>query len=481
MNHLTPQKIAEITGGEYVGNESSRFARIVGAVRDNREVKAGNLFVCIQGKRVDGHSFANSAFESGAACCLVERRLPDATGPYVITESSLEAIKIIAAYHRSLFGIPVIGVTGSVGKTTAKELIAAALGMKFRVLKTLKNLNNELGVPLTLLSLNEQHEVAVVEMGISDFGEMSRLAKMVRPDYFVITKIGYAHLEALGDLHGVLRAKTEAFAHMKASGVAILCGDDELLWNYDPGMRRVTYGTNERNDIIVSNARPEGTGAITCDLSTGGLFSGILSEQQGSRPDVFRLRIPAYGGHIAELAGAAAAVGLLLGLTEPEIAHGLLAYEPVGSRANVTDTGMMTLIDDCYNANPNSVRAALTSLSAIAGHRVAILGDMLELGTQSNELHREIGVFAARCGIDRLICCGDKASFIHDGYITAGGMIGGNDNNSESESKAHYYPTKEKLIADLPALIKKDDAVLVKASNGMKFNEIAHFLRLRNC
>ena len=451
MKHLTPQIIARITGGRYMGNEGARDICVVGAVRDNRDVDPGNLFVCIKGERVDGHSFANSAFESGASCCLAEKNIPDAKGPYVVVDSTLEAIKKIGAYHRSLFDIPVVGLTGSVGKTTAKELVAAALGAKFRVLKTPGNLNNELGVPLTLLSLDENHEAAVIEMGISDFGEMSRLAEMVQPDIFIITMIGYSHLKELGDLKGVLRAKTEAFSYMKPDGVAILNGDDELLWGYDPGVRRITYGLQGRNDFRAENIRTRGTDAVMLDIvSDSGRF---IAE------------IPSYGSHLAPLALSAAAVGRLLGMIDDEIRQGLLSFSPVGGRSNVTDTGNIILIDDCYNANPNSMKAALSSLSVLQGRRVAFLGDMLNLGEQSAELHREIGAFAAEKGVNSLICCGTEASFIYEGYKSAG--VG----------EAYYYPAKAELIADMSGLIKKGDAVLVKASNSMKFEEFLSVLK----
>jgi len=450
MKYLTPQIIAEVTGGKYIGGEGSRNIRVIGAVRDNRDVKPNNLFVCIRGARVDGHSFANSAFESGAACCLAERMIHGAGGPYVLVESTLDAIKALGSYYRGLFTIPFIGITGSVGKTTLKELIAATLVAKYRVLKTPMNLNNELGVPLTLLSLGEHHEAAVIEMGISSFGEMGRLARMVRPDVFVMTKIGYSHTDELGDPSGVLRAKSEAFAHMRPGGAAILNGDDDLLWGYDPGMRKITFGLNKRNDYRGENVRLEGADAVVCDIvSDSGRFT---------------VKIPAYGSHLASLAPAAAAVGRLLGLMDEEIRLGISSYTPVDGRSNVKNTGLITLIDDCYNANPHSVKAALTSLSALPGRHVAILGDMFGLGEKSDGLHHEIGAFAAKCGIGSFICCGDKMALAYDSYKTAGG------------GPAYYYPDKTGLTGALPQLIEKGDAVLVKASHAMRFEEITGFL-----
>ena len=229
MKPLTLETIARVTHGAYVGDDVFKNTCITGAVRDNREVVEGCLFVCIRGARVDGHSYANTAFDAGAACCLCERPIEEARGPYVLVESTLSAIKMLGEYYRGLFSIPIIGVTGSVGKTTAKEMVAAVLSSRFNVLKTPENLNNELGVPLTLLSLREEHEAAVIEMGISDFGEMRRLAAMVRPDIVLMTAIGYCHLEKLGDLSGVLRAKSEVFEYMKPEGLAVVNGDDALL------------------------------------------------------------------------------------------------------------------------------------------------------------------------------------------------------------------------------------------------------------
>jgi len=449
MKILTPRKIAEITNGRYIGREENVNDHVTGAVRDNRDVKTGNLFVCIRGERVDGHSFANNAFDSGAVCCLTEKMIPDAKGPYILVNSTLDAIKLLGAYYRSLFDIPVIGITGSVGKTTAKELIAAVLGEKFCVLKTEMNLNNELGVPLTLLSLNEHHEAAVIEMGISDFGEMGRLAEMVRPDIFIMTKIGYSHIKELGDLQGVLRAKTEAFAHMKPSGIAVLNGDDELLNVYDPKMRKITFGLREYNDVRAAEIRTDSTNNIEFDILGG--------------RERFSVKIPAYGIHLAALAPAAVITGRLLDMTDDEIRRGFLRYSPVDGRANIIKTNGITIIDDCYNANPNSVEAALTSISELSGRCVAILGDMLNLGTHSEQMHRETGIFAAKSGIDLLLCQGEHALYIYEGFISE---------NKINENKAYYYPVMDDLKSEISGKIKKGDTVLVKASRGMHFEEL---------
>jgi len=450
MSKLTPQIIAGVTGGRYVGNDSDRNNPVTGAVRDNRDVKKGNLFICIRGERVDGHTFAISAFDAGAACCLAEEEIPDVKGPYVIVDSTLMSLRTLSEYYRGLFDIPVVGITGSVGKTTAKEIIAAVLSSKLNVLKTEMNLNNEIGVPLTLLSITEQHEAAVIEMGIRDFGDMAILAQMVRPDIFVMTKIGYSHILELGDLQGVLRAKTEAFAYMKQSGVAVLNGDDELLYGYDPKMRKIIFGLEEYNDVRAVSVRSEGIDFVEFD---------IIGEKAS-----FHVKLPAYGSHLAALAPAAVVVGHLLGLTDEEIQKGFLSYAPVEGRSNVSKINGITLIDDCYNANPNSVKAAVTSMSSLPGRHVAILGDMLNLGEHSDSMHSEVGAFAAQSGIDRLLCCGDQAKFIFDGFV-------GSDDKRETQV-AHYYPSMQELIGEIPAQIKKDDVILVKASRGMEFERL---------
>ena len=449
MKTLTLKTIAEITGGGLCGVADADTA-VAGVSIDSRKCGDGYLFICTVGERVDGHDFASSAVEAGAVCCLAEKNLGGI--PHILVESTLEALKTIASYYRTLFDIPFIGVTGSVGKTTAKEMTAAVLSQKFNVLKTPENLNNEIGVPLTLLSLRDEHTAAVIEMGISEFGEMSRLATMVRPDICIMTAIGYCHLETLGDLDGVLKAKSEVFGFMPADGVAVLNGDDEKLAAFDPGMRRVTFGLGEQNDFYAADIADDGFAGISCKIChTGGGFD---------------VRIPAYGRHIVLAALAAAAVGSLLGVDDDAVRRGLLDYAPVGGRANVERTDYITIINDCYNANPNSVTAALTSLASLPGRRVAILGDMNELGKKSDELHRGIGVLTGKLGIDCLICCGKQAEFIYKGHISGGTNL-----------EAWYFPMKEAFFSVLPSLIKKDDTVLVKASHGMHFEEIVEELR----
>ncbi|MDR0904580.1 MAG: UDP-N-acetylmuramoyl-tripeptide--D-alanyl-D-alanine ligase [Oscillospiraceae bacterium] len=453
MLPLTVRKIAEVTGGSFVGSAEILDAEITSVVRDNRECVAGSLFLCFVGERADGHDYANAAFDAGAVCAIAERGLADAKGAYIVVDSTAKALQTLGAYYRNLLTIPVIGVVGSVGKTTMKELIAAALGAKFNVWKTPENLNNEIGVPLTLLGTGAEHTAAVVEMGISAFGEMTRLAETARPDYVVFTAVGHCHLDNLINLDGVLRAKAEVFPLMKSGGVAILCGDDEKLRNFDPKIRKITFGAEPHNDYRAENIVTDGTEGVS--------FALVTPE---SRVPV---SIRAYGSHLAPSAAGAAAVAELLGVPAEEIARGLASYRTIAGRANVIRTESLTIIDDCYNANPNSVAASLRSLAELSGRRVAILGDMNELGRNSNELHRDTGILAGKLGIDVLICCGEKAEFIFKGFIA-----------SKSEKKSYHFPFRDAMFERLPGLIKKGDAILVKASHSMQFEEVV--TRVRN-
>ncbi len=458
MKQVTPERIAEVVRGVYNGPGRLKNERVASVSIDSREVEPCGLFVCIKGSRTDGHAFARMAVEErGALLCLAEEPV---NVPHVLVESTTQALARLAAWYRKLFHIPVVGVIGSVGKTTAKELIASVLSRKFDVLKTPENLNNQIGVPLTLLSLREEHEAAVVEMGISDFGEMSRLARMVRPDLCVITSIGYCHLEKLGSLDGVLKAKSEVFAYMESDAVAILNGDDAKLRDFDPGIRRLTYGVGAGRglDFWAENVENLGLDGVSCDICDG-------------KSRVFTL-IPAFGTHMVYGALAAAAVGRTLGVDGEDILRGIHDYRPVGSRARVTETGYLTLIDDCYNANPNSMAAAIRSLSELRsfslsprGNRVAILGDMKELGGDSQELHRSIGELAAKLGVEEVICCGEESKAIYDGFMVSGG------------GKAVYYRTLPELLGDFTRHLGYGDVVLVKASHSMEFSQVVERLK----
>ena len=451
MINITLSEAASACGGKLVCRPESENAVISGVQRDSRHIQPGDLFLCIKGAKVDGHDFADRAYQSGAVCCLAEKPL-DTDRPYILVNSVLDSVRYLAKHYRSKLKIPVVGIVGSVGKTTAKEMTAAVLGEKYTVLKTPENLNNELGVPLTVLSIGEEHTAAVIEMGISDFGEMSRLAEIVKPEICVITTIGYCHLENLGDLNGVMKAKGEVFDYMPKDGVAVLNGDDAILRDYDPKIKKVTYGIGSKNDFSARNIVNHGFNGIDFEIVSG--------------KDSYPAHINAYGSHTVSAALAAFAVGTLLGIKPALIASGIEKYETVGGRAAVINTGSLTLINDCYNANPNSVKAGLTSLSTVSGRKVAILGDMLELGDTSPALHHDTGVFAGKSGIDCLICCGPHGKYIYEGF-----------RSSAPEKESHYFAEKEEFLSDAQNYLKSGDTVLIKASHGMHFDEIVEHLK----
>lgn len=449
MKPFTLADAARAVGGVYRGSEAALDSRITYVTSDSRTAGSGALFVAFTGNRVDGHDFMAGCLARGAVACVSEREPEKGETPCLVVDSTLRAEGALAAWHRSRFDIPVIGVTGSVGKTTTKEMIAAVLAVKYNTHKTQKNFNNELGVPQTLLTLGDEHQVSVVEMGISDFGEMRRLTHMVRPTIAVFSVIGDAHLEFLGDRAGVLRAKSEIFEGMDESGLAVLNGDDPLLAACEPGMRRITYGCSEGCDVRAEDVRDLGEDGIRLTVRhAGGAFEAL---------------IPAFGSHMVYAALAAAAVGLELGLTGGEIARGIAEYHTVGDRARVIHAPAYTVVSDCYNANPNSCRAALDSLAGLPGRRVCVLGDMLELGGQSPRLHAEVGAYAAKRGIELIVGCGPLARHIVDGARAAGG-------------EALYFADKAALLDALDGLIRPGDSVLVKASRSMAFEAIVERL-----
>lgn len=448
MKNLSLENIVAAVRGDYKGDFSLLRREVSAVTTDSREVSEGCLFAAIRGTRVDGHDFIPAAFERGALAVLAEKKPENAAGPVIVVPSTEKALQALASFYRAQMTARVLGVTGSVGKTTAKEMCASVLAQRYNTLKTQGNFNNELGVPLTLFRLREEHEAAVVEMGVSDFGEMHRLTMMAQPDMALYTAIGHAHLENFGDLAGVLRGKAELLEGMDKRGVIFACGDDALLRAWDTGRReKVLFGTTEDCSVRAENVKSLGLDGTGCDIVCGDRRIAVT--------------IPAFGMHMVYAALGAAAVGMHMGLTDAEIAAGIAAYVPVGSRSRTVNTGYCTIIDDCYNANPTSVSAALASLATLDGRRVCILGDMLELGEDSAALHSAVGELAADCGIELVIACGTRAEDIYAGARA-----------SHAAPMAWHFPNKESLFDALPRLIRKDDTVLVKASHSMQFEKI---------
>ncbi len=447
MKKITLGEIAEACGGQFIGDKKNLTKCVTNVVIDSRQVTDGSLFVAIKGERTDGHLYIEKSYGQGAVCAISEQIL-SVDAPYILVRSSKQAIKDIAEYYRSLFyNIEVVGISGSVGKTSTKEMIASVLSQEFIVHKTQGNFNNELGVPLTLLAMPEDTEVAVIEMGISDFGEMTRLSKMVRPTVCVLTNIGCCHLENLKDRDGVLKAKTEMFRYKAEDALIFVNGDDDKLRTVE----NVTafYGIGRENDYHAENIRNTGENSVFCTMCFG-----------ETKLDA---TIPALGNYMAANALGAAAVGKALNMSNENIVKGIESYKTVGSRANLVTTELFKIMDDCYNANPTSVKAAIETLCQIAGGRkAAILGDMKELGENELALHAEVGRYAAESGVNALITVGELAKAISD--------------NAEGV-ECYHFDTVKQAIEELDGILHKGDIILVKASHSMHFEEIVSFLK----
>lgn len=458
MKHFTLNAITTACGGTYFGDASSATKEVSSVVIDSRKVEKDSLFVAIRGARVDGHTFIPKVMEAGALCALSEENLGEVSYPYILVESCTQALKDLAEYYRKNLDIKVVGISGSVGKTSTKEMIASVLSQKFHVLKTEGNFNNEIGVPLTIFNIREEHEIAVLEMGINHFGEMTRLAKMARPDICVITNIGVAHMELLGSRDGILKAKTEMFQYMNPNGTIIFNGDDDKLVTYVPenGLKPVYFGLSNNADYRAEQIRNKGLRGTDAQFITpNSSFSAHIS-------------IP--GEHMVHNALAGIAVGYALGMTNEEIQAGIEALKPLPGRNHLIETDTYTIIDDCYNANPISMKASIDVLAKADGRRVAILGDMGELGEKEKEMHYEVGQHTAQSGIHVLICIGTLSREL------ARGAAETNMSATEAPIEIHHYPDKNTFFNEKNSLLKKGDTILVKASHAMEFEKIVNNL-----
>lgn len=383
----------------------------------------------------------------GAACALAERLPENEKRPVIVVPNVQHALELICAENRARLTLPVIGITGSVGKTSAKEMISAVLGKKYNVLKTEGNLNNQIGVPMTVSRLEKEHDAAVIELGISHFGDMKQIASVAMPTVAVFTVIGHAHLEFLGDLNGVMREKTSMIDFLPEDGLVIFNGDDAMLNTLSCRQRKLSFGLSEHCSVRAENVLMSENGFTQCDIS-----------YENRR---IHACIPAFGAHMVYAALEGAAVGFAFGLEDEAIIEGIAEYKTVGRRAAVSDTGFVTLIDDCYNANPDSVKSAIDSLTELKGRHICVLGDMLELGENADKLHEEVGEYALKKGVDAIYAHGELSRYT----VSASGGIG------------TYYESVDELKAALVRELKRGDEVLVKASNSSGFSEISEFIK----
>lgn len=457
MRGMTIARMAEVCQAKITGAPAADMhACANGIVIDSRKVQAGDVFVALSGARVDGHDFIPQVLEAGALAVICEHAPQEANGVCLVVSSCRDALRRLAAAYLDELAIPVIGITGSVGKTSTKEMIASVLSQRYRVHKTAGNFNNEIGLPLTVFSLKETDEAAVLEMGISDFGEMSRLAQIARPDVMVITNIGICHLENLGTRDGILKAKTEVFDYLKDGATVVLNGDDDKLCTVTDvhGKPPVFYGM--------------GANAHTCSVYADavdnrglhGLDFDLHLPQQTRRVHV---AIP--GMHNVYNALAAAAVGLAMQLDEEEICRGISEARTIDGRTNLIGANGYLVIDDCYNANPVSMKAAVDVLTQGEGRTIAVLGDMGELGADERQLHYEVGAYAAEKGIDVLYAAGTLAAELVRGAKAQG-----------SAMQVFYFDTRDALTDALLKDVQAGDTILVKASHFMDYPKIVSAL-----
>lgn len=449
---LTIERIAELCKGTVIGEKDKVVTNIT---LDSRQAQQGSMFVAVVGERVDGHKFVNATYEQGAVCALVEKA-EGIQGTYILVDSTLQAIKDIAEGYRKTLKAKVVGITGSVGKTSTKEMVASILEQKYKVTKTLGNFNNEIGLPITVFRVQEDDDIAILEMGISDFGEMSRLTKIAQPDLCIITNIGQCHLENLGDRDGVLRAKTEIFEGLQEQGSVILNGDDDKLRTVTQvnGNKPKFFSTEASGDNYcfaknIVDKGMEGTDVTLC-FADG---------------ETIEVHIPIAGEHMVSNALAGAIAGKLLGLKSEEIKAGIESYQSIAGRNNTIKTERFTILDDCYNANPMSMKASVDIIAKSKGRKVAILGDMFELGEEELKLHGEVGSYAGEKSIDLLICVGERSKYMAE------------EARKTSKGVVLHYETREDVLKEIAPLLKQGDTIVIKASHGMGFDKIVEYLQ----
>ena len=425
--------------------EGDEAACITGVTTDSRAASDGQLFIPLTGERFDGHAYIDSALSAGAAGCLTARA-PETLRAgkfYVQVADTRLALAALAAWYRGRFTLPVVQITGSAGKTTTKEMVASVLAQRYHTLKTQANFNNDIGTPLTLLGLTHDHQAAVIETGMNHFGEIRYLGAMVRPSVAVITNVGDAHIENLGNTRqGILQAKCEIFEHLRPDGIAVLNGDDPLLNTVTLPQPILRCGRGENCQVRVTAVDDRGIEGVACTVTTDRA--------------AYRLHTSSPGRYMIYPMAMAAAIGETLGLTGEEIAAGVAAYAPTGSRMRLLHlSGERLLIDDCYNANPQAMAEALRLLAGTSGRRVAVLGDMGELGELTVSAHRAIGALTDELHLDSVIAIGEKARDI-----------------ASAAPNAQWFPSVEDALPAVRAAFTGGTAMLVKASHAMHFENI---------
>ena len=454
MKPISIQDILLATGGTLLSGDANQS--ITSVCTDTRNITPGSLFVPLTGENFDAHKFIPDALSGGCAASLTAKKEVSSDKPLIFVSDTRRALADLARFYRSLFQIPVVAITGSVGKTTAKELTAAVLSTKLNVLKTAGNFNNEIGLPLTLFRLEDEHEAAITEMGMSGFGEIDLLAGIAKPDIGLVTNIGMSHIEMLGSQENIYKAKAELFPHINPEGTVILNGDDPILSAHrkDISQKTIAVGLSEGCDMTATDIKPK-----TDSLS----FTIVYKSEKVP----VTLAFP--GEHNVTNALLACATGVCLGISMQDAAKGLGAYIPSDRRMQLIDCDGITIINDCYNAAPASMEAGIKVLCSYSGRKIAVLGDIKELGDYAESAHKGVGEFAGKAGIDALFTLGDNAKWIAEGAKSVG----------MSPDSVFSFDDIDSLNKSLDAFIKKGDTVLVKASRAMALERVTEFLSNR--
>ena len=456
MEEITLGQLLQAVNGTLLGPFQNTSAIIQKVDTDSRNMHPGSLFIPLVGDRFDGHAYINAALESGAVGCLTARERESYREDkfYVKVANTQRALRDLAAWYKSRFDIPFVAVTGSVGKTTAKDMIAAVLSTRYRVLKTEGNYNNNIGLPLTLLRLDRSCEICVLEMGMDRPGEIDYLGEIVQPDVGVITNIGDAHIERLGSRENIFRAKCELLPHIRPGGLVVLNGDDPMLASLRgrTPVPAVFCGREEGLEYRARRLEGDGDSRILCQMTTPRMDRQV--------------EIPALGEHMIYPALIAAAIGERFGLTQDQIVEGILRFVPTRMRMNILYRGDgIVILDDTYNANPQSMRAAISVLSDRRSQwSIAVLGDMFELGPFAPALHTGVGECLGKARIDCLVAVGELAEHIAQGARNSGVPL--------------VYHCKDKAEAKpvLDQLVRPGSTILVKASRGMELEELTAYL-----
>lgn len=445
MESMKLSEIASALGAEFSGFSDRTVTNVT---IDSREAGEGSLFIAIKGDRFDAHDFVPDVLAKGAEAAVCSRRMEGAPEDRIIyVPDTRLALLALAKYYRSKFDIPVVGLTGSVGKTTTKEMVAAVLSQEYKTLATQGNFNNEIGLPKMCFRLDSSIQAAVFEMGMSGFGEISRLTDTARPTVGIITNIGVSHIEMLGSREGILKAKMEILEGMSCDAPLIINGDNDLLPKGVAGIP---------NPVVVCGISCKDADCRAESIQQHSDCMSFVINFRGSRYDV---KLPAVGMHNVYNACIAFACGMLLGVTPEQAVRGLSEYVPTGMRQKIVRKGGITVIEDCYNASPDSIKASLRVLRDLdCTRRIAVLGDMKELGSYSRKAHLECGKAAAENGIDVLLAYGPEAKVYLEG---AEGVI----------PTALHFDDKQELVLKLCSMLQDGDAILFKASRAMKLEE----------